>query len=484
MRGPLLRRRPAGPRLSQLVPPVLLGNMMYRPLSFLQQVAQRHEISYLGWAGQPLYFVNEPTLVKDMLCDTERFHKGTILKKLEIIIGKGLITLDGPRWLEARKRVQKTFSRGVLPGQQEIVVRHTQAMVERLDRQLSDVPQDFDLLMIELALNIALELFVGAKVEDPERMRRLHWAMDTCNAYAKWRIWALSSEKSNTKRNVEFREALKVIEDLVSEVIEQRVREVRTGAPPRCDLLSMLLESGFEGKDLRDHVMTLLIAGHETTGTTMSFLWALLARHPNIMETLHTEADAFDESSPDLSPLRLTEAVWRETLRLYPSVPVLDRTAVAPAEIGNYPIPEGANVLWSPYVMHRSQQYWPHRRDLERFDPEAFLNAPPPEPGSYIPFGEGPRMCLGRLLADMTGLVIMSLFLRRFRLEPIAEQTIPMRTLVTLRPSDGVLIRLSRRQRKISSGRTSISGKCLLPVDFGMTQGSGCPYPTAMAEQA
>jgi cytochrome P450 len=149
----------------------------------------------------------------------------------------------------------------------------------------------------------------------------------------------------------------------------------------------------------------------------------------------------------DVESLPLAEAAWRETLRLYPSVPVLDRFAVDESEIGGYRIPKGANVLWSPFVMHRQARYWPGRRDLDAFDPQAFLDCPAPEPGAYIPFGEGPRMCIGKSLADMEALTIISLFVRAFRVEPVDSSPVRMRTLVTLRPYHGVPVRLTARVR-------------------------------------
>jgi cytochrome P450 len=278
-------------------------------------------------------------------------------------------------------------------------------------------------------------------------MEELQWAIDTLNAYARWLVWAVTPPSWNTRRNREFRKAIGLLDAIVERIIDERSREHGGDADERCDVLSLLQAAGFEGKALRDHVMTMLIAGHETTGTALSFLWAHLARAPEFQEVLVLESIEQAPEEVDVDTLPLTEAAWRETLRLYPSVPVLDRFAVEDTEIGGYLIPKGANVLWSPFVMHRMERYWPGRCDLDAFDPQAFLNCPDPVPGAYIPFGEGPRMCIGKSLADVEALTIISLFVRAFRVEPVDDSPVRMRTLVTLRPFDGVPVHLTPRVR-------------------------------------
>jgi cytochrome P450 len=299
--------------------------------------------------------------------------------------------------------------------------------------------------MNELTFRIALELFVGAGDENDLDIERLQHSIDTLNAYARWLIWAVTPPHWDTRRNRRFREAMGVLDSLVERIIEQRANESAQQGDQRCDMLSLLRSAGFAGKPLRDHVMTMLIAGHETTGTALSFLWAHVARAPQIQAALASESVAIDPAAIDLESLPLAEATWRETLRLYPSVPVLDRLALDDTDLGGYRIPKGANVLWSPFVMHRLPRNWPKRRDPNAFDPQGFLDDPTPDSRIYVPFGEGPRMCLGKSLADMEALTIISLFAKAFHIEPARPGPVRMRTLVTLRPRDGVLVRLSAR---------------------------------------
>jgi cytochrome P450 len=450
----------APPSLGRLqrLPPVLVYQMRCRPLAFLSRVAEQHAIAYLGRVKDPLYFISDPELVKALLLDTRHFVKGDLFRKLELIIGRGLITSNGDEWRDARRRLQPIFGRGVLPGQQAIVIRHTLTTIERLRSAARHGAVNLDRAMNELTFRIALELFVGAGDDAVQNMEELQWAIDTLNAYARWLIWAVTPPSWNTRRNREFRKAIGLLDSLVERIINERSTEHGAKNEERCDVLSLLRSAGFEGKALRDHVMTMLIAGHETTGTALSFLWAHLARAPEFQDSLEQEsrAQAPQEVDVDGEALPLAEAAWREILRLYPSVPVLDRFAVEDSEIGGYRIPKGANVLWSPFVMHRSARYWPGRHDLDAFDPQAFLDCPAPEAGAYIPFGEGPRMCIGKSLADMEALTIISLFVRAFRVEPVDNSPVRMRTLVTLRPYDGVPVRLTARVRPANASQMDV----------------------------
>jgi cytochrome P450 len=441
-------QRPTGPVLTRFFPPALLYHLRTRPLEFLTSVAQQQqqqEVVHLGWAGWPTFFVTTPDLVKEMLLNTQQFEKGIILKKLEVIIGKGLITLNGDAWRDARRRMQSVFHRHLLQEQQGIVVRHTRQMIDRLQSEAAAGPVNLDRVMNELTFNIALELFVGAGPDMVEDHAELQAAIDNLNAYAKWRTWAFTSEHRNTRRNREFRKALAVLENIVEKVLAARRGDTAQASAARCDVLSLLLNAGFEGQPLRDHVMTMLIAGHETTGTALAFLWAHVARDVRVQNALYEEARCTSDDAIALEAIPFTDAVWKETLRLYPSVPVLDRFAKEEVRLGDYRIPARSNVLWSPYVMHRSKSWWPHRSDPNAFDPWAFLNDPPPAPGAYIPFGEGPRMCLGKSLADMEALTVVSMFTRAFALESTRSDAIRTRTLVTLRPEGGVPVRLTPR---------------------------------------
>jgi cytochrome P450 len=423
---------------TRLCPPLLLWNMMRRPLDFLTRVGCNHDLVRLGSLGVPYYLVCHPDLIRQMLADPKRFQKGSIFGKLQLVLGKGLVTLDGDAWIEARRRVQQAFRPGLLAKQQEIVARHTRALIDRLALQSGSVI-DLDALTSELMLRVALELLFGSSPEivDLEQTRR---AVDTCNAYARYRIWSMTPEAWNTPRKRHFLKALALLEAIVDRVVEQRRRETAARRDARCDVLSLLFQAGFEGVELRDHVMTMFVAGHETTAGSVAFLLGLLARHDDVQQRVADEAGEFGDSPLTSESAPWTDAAWRETLRLYPSVPMLDRRAAGEARLGDYRIPAGANLLWSPYAMHRK-----YCAEPERFDPSRFIDGNTLPPGCFIPFGEGPRMCIGKSLADMEGLTVTALLTRVFRIEPADEEQIMAQPLITLRPKRGFFVRLTPR---------------------------------------
>lgn len=432
-----LKHAPALSR-TNLCPPLLLYNMMYRPLDFLLDTAEEHDLVRLGWLGRPFYLVTGPDLVKQMLSDTKRYQKGSLFKKLEIVLGKGLVTLDGKEWIDGRRRVNQAFARALMSQQQAIVIQHTARLLDRL-RENTGTNYDLDHLMNELMVGVAMELLFGATSDDVD-LDEFHQAVDICNDYARYRIWSLVPEKWNTARRRRFVKALATLDGVVGRVIERRRKDTRAELAQRCDVLSLLLEAGFDGVELRDHVMTMLMAGHETTAGSVTFLLGLLARHPRVQEDLYAEVAGLPEGEVPLTGLPLTEAVWREALRLYPSVPMLDREAIVDVRLGDYKIAAGSNLIWSPYVMHRK-----YFAEPEAFMPERFLESGGVAPGTYIPFGEGPRMCIGKALADMEGMTITAMLAREFTTEPVETGPLAVRPMITLRPQHGFVVRFRQR---------------------------------------
>jgi cytochrome P450 len=356
-----------------------------------------------------------------------------------MVLGKGLITLDGDDWVEARRRVQQAFRPGLFAEQQQIVIRHTQEMIHRLQSEADGGVVDLAPVSSELMMRIALELLFGATPEsiDLDQTRR---DVEVCNDYVKNRVWSFTPESWHPRRLREFRQALQGLESIVERVIQQRRSETQAQRQKRCDVLSLLFEAGFSGVSLRDHVMTMMIAGHETTATAVSFAFALLARHADVQQRLFDEAKSLPASGFSLDDAPYTGAVWSESMRLYPAVPFLDRVAVNETALGPYRIPAGANLLWAPYCIHR--KYWP---DAETFDPQRFLDGTKHQRTNFIPFGIGPRLCIGKPLADMEGVTITTLFAQAFEMESADPGKLEVRPMITLQPKNGVKVRLHPR---------------------------------------
>jgi cytochrome P450 len=233
------------------------------------------------------------------------------------------------------------------------------------------------------------------------------------------------------------------------------IAERRASGSDRTDLLSLLLaardpETGeaMSDRQLRDEVMTIFLAGHETTALAATWVSYLLAQHPQAEHRLEGELEAVlrgrAPSYDDLERLTYTRMVVEETMRLYPPAWGFSRTALAPDRIGGYDLPRGWLVFIIPWVMHRHPKYWddPERFDPERFNPARAATRPK---FIYLPFGAGPRQCVGNHFALTEALIIVATLAQRYRLHLVSSRRVEPRPLITLRPGDGVAMRVAAR---------------------------------------
>jgi cytochrome P450 len=246
------------------------------------------------------------------------------------------------------------------------------------------------------------------------------------------------------------RRALRTLDEVVFGILRDR----RRGASEGGDLLSTLVElrdeetgEGMSDRQLRDEVMTLLLAGHETTANALAWTWHLLGRHPAAAERLRAElAAVLGRRMPtvaDLPQLPWTRMVLEEAMRLYPPAWLISRAAMEDDVIGGYHVPRGATVILSPWVTHRHPDLWD---DPERFDPERFAPARvAARPRfAYFPFGGGPRLCIGSGFAMTEAQLVLASVASRYRLEPVPGHEPRLEPLVTLRPRDGLPMRVCR----------------------------------------
>jgi cytochrome P450 len=233
------------------------------------------------------------------------------------------------------------------------------------------------------------------------------------------------------------------------------IRERRTAGPSdRSDLLSRLLcaedEQGRKMSDteLRDELLTLFLAGHETTALTLSYTFYLLATHTDVEAELHAELDRVLADRPpsvgDVPALHFAENVIKESMRMYPPAWTLGREATEDVEIGGYPIKKGAQVLMAQWVVHRDSRFWPEpeRFRPSRWDEEQTKQLPR---CAYFPFGDGPRVCIGNNFAMMEAVLLLTAIARRFRLELVPGQTLRLVPSVTMRPRDGIRVFVRNR---------------------------------------
>jgi cytochrome P450 len=227
-----------------------------------------------------------------------------------------------------------------------------------------------------------------------------------------------------------MRRAIRQLDVAVGELIDQRLADPLPAGQPIRDMLDVLLEptldQPFSRKQIRDEVATFIVAGHETLASALTWAWNLLGDHPEEAERLHRDP-------------RRSSLVFDETLRLYPPAWVISRRSNQPLDIDGFHIPSNAMLMISPWIIHRNPTLW---EDPESFIPDRFTQGQPIL--GYLPFGAGPRLCIGREMARMQGAEILGHLIQRWKLDPIRKQQVSIEASVTLRPQGGLPMRLQR----------------------------------------
>lgn len=366
--------------------------------------------------------------------------------------GPGMVFLDGERWRRSRKEIQPAFVRAKL----EPATRHMGAAADALIARLEASPmargEPVELFreMSITALDVAARALFG--VEMGERMGMMSDLMNDLLDHSAY----LLNHPFVPPRFVPTRRNRAMARDgeKASEILEWVIAE-RRRHPPGDDLLWHMMTRAADPrndfmteKQLRAEAMTFLVAGHETTGATLAFALSLLADHPEEQERLHEEgARVLGGRTPthtDLPSLDATRRVAQETMRLYPPAPMIGRQCYGGDEIAGCPVEAKAPVLMSAWVMHRDPDYWesPAVFSPDRFRPEPTRERPR---YAYFPFGGGPRGCIGEAFAMAELPIVLSKIVERYRVIPVPERPVVAKPLLTLRPQNGVWLRLEAR---------------------------------------
>lgn len=437
---------PRGPRGT-----LLLGNVgafQRDKLGFVREVARRYgDVVRYRMANMTWYQVNHPEGVKRILQDNNRnYGKGSLTSgALGLVLGQGLSTSEGGLWLRQRRLMQPVFHQRSVAAFGALMVADASATAERwLTRPGGTV--DVATEMSRLTQRVVTGALFGGGVDDETGV--IERTITTLMAEVAYRFEVPFYPPLGvpTPRNRRTRAALATLDSAVYSIIEER----RRGGPGD-DLLSLLMAARDEGtgqamtdRQLRDEVITLFVAGHETTATALSWTFYLLASHPEVEGRLRAELDGVvgrgaDRAltAADLPGLPYLRMVVEESMRLYPPAWITNRQAHAEDVICGYRIPAGAFVMVLPYVLHRHPDLWeePDRFDPERFSREYSGDRPR---YAYFPFGGGPRQCIGRGMALVETQLILATILRRCRLSRATEGPVEPLALATLRPAGGL----------------------------------------------
>jgi cytochrome P450 len=445
-------RYPPGPR-DGLFGLTYIHRLRSTPLAFVTELARTHgDFVYarLGWFRT--YFVNRPELIREVLATKAKsFHKLHRQRQaLRTIEGDGLVVAEGAPWRQHRPLVQPAFHSSRFERYATLVVEHAR---RRCDRWPAGAPLDVGEEMNQLALEIIARLVFD--VDWSDRAARLRQAVHVFRDYMQREISSLIRlpDWLPLPGKLRQRRAVRAMDDLIWELIRER----RSSGAAGDDMLSLMLSAGpgdaapLTDREARDEAATLFVAGHDTTSAALTWLWYALAQNPEAERRVRAEVDAVLGGRPatyaDLPRLRYTELAVKESLRLYPPSGFLFvRQAVEDVDIGGYRIRPGSWVVVSPYIIHRDPRYF---RDPEAFDPDRFAPGRADEiPGyAYIPFGAGPRICIGSVLAMMEIVLVAATVLQRFRLGLAADQPeVEPEMQIVLRPRGGLRMRLTARE--------------------------------------
>ena len=450
---------PARAKMPLSLPPGPKGNFLLGSMldishdwlaSYARFVKNHGDLVYFRMVHVPICLVIHPADIERVLItDSANFFKSADYRALAAVLGQGLLTSEGEFWRRQRGLIQPAFRRENILSYAPIM---TAAAARMLSSWRNGEQRNIHAEFMRLTLEIVGECLFGAQVADAaERVGKamevvtdrfitdasvaLLFPFDIPGVFA-WRK----------------RRAIRKLDQIINGVIRAR----RNSNGSRTDLLHLLLSArDAEGnpmreEQLRDEVMTLFLAGHETTAIALSWTCYLLAKHPDVEAKLQLELQAVLEgrapTTGDLPRLRYTEMVLKESMRLYPAVWGFGRKAIAECELGGYRIPAGTNIFMFQFLTQRDPRFF---SDPERFDPERWREDPVRAGKiprfAYFPFGGGPRVCVGASFATMEAALLLAMVQQQFHLQLTSSLPIEPVATVTLRPKNGIPVTTHRR---------------------------------------
>jgi cytochrome P450 len=426
-----------------------LPRLRREPLVMLLEAASVGPVVRLANGPLRIFLVREPRDIKRVLLDNHKnYDKQTVSYwRARPLVGDGLLTSDGAHWLRQRRLAQPAFHKRRVDAFAGAMVQAASAMADSWRPAVaSGQPIDVARELTAATMSIAAGTLLGGDVSGDaaaigEAFNTLSaQILERTNQFFPAPLWL------PTASHRRFRAALATLESIVYRIIA--ARRADPAAQSRHDLLSLLMEArdeatgeGMSDAQLRDEVMTIFLAGHETTAVALTWTFYLLSQHPEAERRLRDEVQEVLGDRPaalaDLERLPWTRMVIDEAMRLYPPVWALTRRARAADELGGFAIPRGSMVFISPWVTHRQAHLWDRPND---FDPTRFAAARPEASHgfAYFPFLGGPRQCIGAGFASLEARLILATVAQRYRLALVPGHPVEPQALMTLRSRHGM----------------------------------------------
>ncbi|WP_136716224.1 cytochrome P450 [Halorientalis salina] len=441
-----MRTQPPGPNGLPVV-----GNTYHYardPFDFMAACREAYgDVVRLDMGGREAYLLTHPdTIGRVLVEDDEKFTKARFRDDaVERLLGQGMLLSEGDLWRQQRRLAQPAFGMDRLRDLGELVTDRTASLLSGWeDGDVVDVHGE----MATVTVQIITEVLFDAELTD-DRAERVREALEPVGErFEPDPRRVLIPDWMPTEENRIYDDAVATLDEVVEEFVTERRRR---GYAEGDDLLAILLravdEGTIEAERLRDELVTMLLAGHDTTALALTYTWYLLDEHPEARERLHDELDSvLGGATPtveDLPRLDYTERLLQESMRLYPPVYSLFRQPKLDVRLDGYRIPEGAVLFLPQWVVHRDPRWWD---EPDQFDPDRWIGTDADRPQyAYFPFGAGPRHCIGKHLSMMEGQLILATVAQAFELERVASGPLDRRGSITMHPRDPVDVRLRER---------------------------------------
>ncbi|MDT5060092.1 MAG: hypothetical protein QOH63_551 [Acidobacteriota bacterium] len=428
-------------------------------LAFLEKLPREYgDIVRTRFFYVPAYFLYHPDHIEYVLAtNNKNFIKPLSFRTpfFQRLVGNGLLTSEGDFWRRQRRLAQPAFHRERISGYGQVMVTDAEKMLATWkDGETRDVHRDMMRLTMEIVTHTLFNVDVTDDADKVAEALSVLVEPFGSQATLKW----ILDNRLPTPGNRRFHKTAAQLDEVIYRIIRERRA---SGNEDQGDLLSMLLQAHDEDdgsqmtdQQLRDEVITLFLAGQETTALALTWAWYLLAQHEEAESKFWQELDEVlggrAPEAADMPRLKFTEMIAKESLRLYPPAYVVGREAVKDCEIGGYPVPAGMQVFMPPWVVQRDPRFFdaPAEFKPERWTPEFIASLPK---YAYFPFGGGPRVCIGNSFAMMEVVLLLATIAQKFRFRLAPDQKVRLQPAMSLRPRDGIKMTLQRRECKVQN---------------------------------
>jgi cytochrome P450 len=421
------------------------GGSPRKAFAFLERTAKEYgPVAMFHVFRHAICLVNDADLIRRVLVtDQHQYVRDTGATLLRELLGDGLLTRDDPSHLERRRILQPAFHRTQVAAYAELMAGEAERLSAAWNpEQLLDIGAEMRRVTLSIVGSALFGVDFGSDVERIAGIlgRAVRRAARLSVPVILFEPLLLTWRKRRPDASsVFFAKERRALHRIIDPILRDR------RARPGQDLLSLMLEAeGLNDDDVRNEALTMILAGHETTASALTWCFYLIARHPSVQERLRSEAGALGERSltlEDLPSLRYTSMVFRETLRLYPPALAFGRRPVADVELGGYRIPAGTSVLVSPYITQRNSRYFARP---DEFVPERWETANP-EKFAWFPFGGGSKMCIGEAFANLEGVLVLATLIRNWEFASVSADAVKIAPGITLGPDRKVMMRVRRR---------------------------------------